>query len=81
LFAPWYWFLVPSQQQEQLPPQQESPPPDIGIVMAGASSPRGIGAKRERTRLFVVWPLGQVAALFIWLTGRKTSNCSPQGGQ
>jgi hypothetical protein len=46
----------------------------MGIVMAGASSPRDRGAKRERTRLFVVWPLGQVATLFIWLTGRKTSN-------
>jgi hypothetical protein len=46
----------------------------MGIVIAGASSPRDRGAKRERTRLFVVWPLGQVATLFIWLTGRKTSN-------
>jgi hypothetical protein len=51
------------------------------VTPAVAFSPRGRGAKSESTRLLVVWPLGQVAAWFIWLIGRNTSNWEPQGGQ
>lgn len=39
------------------------------------------GANSESTLLFVVWPLGQVAGLSIWLTGRSISNWPLQGGQ
>jgi hypothetical protein len=51
------------------------------MVMTGVASPLGIGANSDRTRLLVVWPSGQVAGLFIWLTGRSTSNWEAQGGQ
>jgi hypothetical protein len=52
----------------------------IGIV-ATALSPLARGANRERTRLFVVWPLGQVAVSSILDAGRRTSNWLLQGGQ
>jgi hypothetical protein len=52
----------------------------IGIV-ATALSLRGRGANSESTRLFVVWPLGQVAGASMLEAGRKTSNWELQGGQ